>query len=198
MKKCCLTQPRQGTFSRMLSFSLGRMWMEASTVTCVSEGNSCRLLTRNILIMDTFCWTDPTVSTLRAWHCSFSGGGRPGHLETGWYPYKSLPVSPNNFWGVLKQDIYREGWVRVRQFFLPLPASAHISSLHDNGIKELRSLALIGFSDHPFVRYGVQNLYQIRGCWAVARLKLNFVRNDVQKREGVTHPSQRCKSGISL
>ena len=37
---------------------------------------------------------------------------------------------------------------RVRQKCLPLPASAHISSLHGNGIKELRSLALIWFSDH--------------------------------------------------
>ena len=40
MKKCCGSQPRQGTFSGMLSFRVGRMWMEASSVTWVSEGNS--------------------------------------------------------------------------------------------------------------------------------------------------------------
>ena len=53
MKKWCWSHPRQGTFPKILSLRVGRMWMEASTVTCVSEENFCLLLAINILIVDT-------------------------------------------------------------------------------------------------------------------------------------------------
>ena len=53
MKKWCGSHPRQGTFPKILSLRVGRMWMEASTVTCVSEENFCLLLAINILIVDT-------------------------------------------------------------------------------------------------------------------------------------------------
>ena len=61
------------------------------------------------------------------------------------------------------------GWHKC----LRLPASAHISSLHDNCIAT-ESLAFARFADHQSVRGGVLNRRQIRDYWAVARLKWNL------------------------
>ena len=102
----------RGNFQKILYLRVGRMWMQASTVTCVSEENFCLLLARNIPNSGYLSWTDPTVAPLRAWHCPVSGGGRPGHPERGWYPSKSLPASPNKgLLGRSKQDVYRGGSV---------------------------------------------------------------------------------------
>ena len=37
----------------------------------------------------------PGSSTLRAWHCPVSGGGRSGQPETGWQPSQRAPALPN-------------------------------------------------------------------------------------------------------
>ena len=42
----------------------------------------------------------PGSSTLCAWHCPVSGGGRNGHPEKGWQPAQRAPALPNRgFWG---------------------------------------------------------------------------------------------------
>ena len=79
----------------------------------VSEGRTANVYRREISWRRISLLCSPGSNTLRAWHCSVSGRGRSGHPETRWQPFQRAPVfcPIEDFWGVMKQEAYRGGWV---------------------------------------------------------------------------------------
>ena len=75
--------PSPGAFPKILSLRVGRMWMEESTVTYVSEENFCRLLAKNILIVDTLAGQTRVLHITRVTLPSF--WRRPA-----WSPWKGM------------------------------------------------------------------------------------------------------------
>ena len=87
------------------------MWMEASTVTCVLEKNLC-FIGEKYLYSGYLSWTDPTVAHYARDTDHFLEEAGLAALKRDETPPKVSLLRPiRDFWGVLKQDVWRGGWV---------------------------------------------------------------------------------------